>query len=129
MSKLVVHGAMLQCTMGMAPGTLSVLPAGMVDGDAKPVATVMDFAPMTNVAPFAMCQSPANPMVAAATAAAMGVLTPQPCVPVIAEPWTPGAPMVVIGTFAALTEESQCMCAWAGTISVTMPGAMQFTAG
>ena len=128
MPKLVVHGAMLQCTMGMAPGTLSVLPANLVEGDAKPVATVMDYAPMVNVAPFAMCQSPANPQVAAATAAAMGVLTPQPCIPVITAPWTPGAPTVNIGAFTALTESAQCMCTWAGTISVVQPGAMQFTA-
>lgn len=127
MPKLVVHEAVLQCTIGMAPGTLSVLPAGMVEGDMKPVATVMDFAPMVNVAPFGACKSPSNPQVAAATAAAMGVLTPMPCVPVIPAPWTPGSPTVTLGVFNALTESCQCMCTWAGQISVTMPGAMQFT--
>ena len=122
MPKLVVHGAMLQCTMGMAPGTLSVLPTGMVEGDAKPVATVMDFAPMVNVAPFGMCQSPANPQVAAATAAAMGVLTPMPCVPVITAPWTPGAPVATGEHLPLLTDDSTCACAWAGTISVASAG-------
>lgn len=129
MPKLVVHGAMLKCSMGMAPGTLSVLPTCLVEGDAMPVATIMDFAPVTNLAPFGMCRSPANPMVAAATAAAMGVLTPQPCVPAVPAPWTPGAPDVVIRLFPALTEDSKCACMWAGAIEVTMPGATDFSAG
>ncbi len=128
MPKLVVNGAMLKCSMGMAPSTLTVLPTNMVDGDAQPMATVMDFAPMTNVAPFGMCQSPSNPQVAAATAAAMGVLTPQPCVPVIPAPWTPGSPHATIGVFSVLTEDSKCQCAWAGVIEITMPGATNFTA-
>ncbi len=38
--------------------------------------------PFVSIMPFAMCTSPANPTVAAATAAAMGVLTPMPCIPV-----------------------------------------------
>ncbi|MFO0605636.1 MAG: DUF4280 domain-containing protein [Polyangiales bacterium] len=128
MPKLVVHGAVLQCSMGAAPASLTVLPTNLVDGDTKPVATVMDFAPMTNVAPFGMCRSPANPQVAAATAAAMGVLTPQPCVPVLTAPWSPGSPVVTIGSFRALTDDSQCACAWAGTVSVTQPGATEFIA-
>lgn len=128
MPKLVVHGAMLKCSMGMAPGNLSVLPANMVDGDSKPIATIMDHQPMVNVAPFGMCQSPANPQVAAATAAAMGVLTPQPCVPLVPAPWTPGSPHATIGLYPALTEDSKCMCQWAGVIEITMAGATQFTA-
>ncbi len=127
MPKLVVHGALLKCSQGAAPAKLSVLPANMVEGDMKPLATVMDFAPVTNVASFGMCRSPANPQVAAATAAAMGVLTPQPCVPVIPAPWTPGSPAVEIGVFKALTEDSRCMCTWAGTIEVVQPGATDFT--
>ena len=125
----VTHGALLQCTMGLAPSTLAVTTVTPVSVEGVPAATVLDFAPGANVAPFGMCQSPANPQVAAATAAAMGVLTPMPCVPVIPAPWTPGAPTVTIGVFNALTESCQCMCTWAGQISVTMPGATQFTVG
>lgn len=127
MSKLVVNGAMLKCSMGMTPGTLTVLPASMIEGDAQPVATVMDFAPATNIAPFGMCHSPANPQVAAATSAAMGVLTPQPCMPMTVAPWVPGSPTVTLHVFAALTDDSKCMCMWAGTIEVVQPGATQFT--
>ena len=76
-----VSGAMIMCRFGLAPSTLSVVaPRPIVEG--RPVATIADVAPGANIAPFGMCQSLANPMVAAATAAALGVLTPMPCVPV-----------------------------------------------
>jgi Domain of unknown function (DUF4280) len=122
MPKVVVNGAVLQCTMGVAPGTLTVLPTNKTQGVMQNAATVMDFQPNVNIAPFGMCQSPSNPQVAAATAAAMGVLTPQPCVPVTTSPWTPGSSTVKINNLAALTDPSTCMCTWAGTISITSPG-------
>ena len=124
----VVNTALLKCTFGMAPSSLTVLPVKRVNVANQPSATIMDHKPMVNIKPFGNCMCPANPTVASATAAAMGVLTPMPCVPVIPAPWTPGSPVVTIGVFNALTENSQCMCAWAGQISVTMPGATQFTA-
>ena len=63
-----------------------------------------------------MCMSPANPMVAAATAAALGVLTPMPCIPVTT-PWTPGSLLVLVRNFPALDAASKCMCAYGGQIS------------
>jgi hypothetical protein len=82
MPKLVVQGASLTCSMGNAPSQLSVLPANMVNGPSSmTAATVQDSKPNVNLMPFGMCMSPSNPQVAAATAAALGVLTPQPCVP------------------------------------------------
>ena len=66
----VVATAMLQCSFGMAPSTLSVLPIRRVMVEGRPVAAIADIAPMVNVAPFGMCSSLANPTVAAATAAA-----------------------------------------------------------
>jgi hypothetical protein len=63
--------------------------------------------------------------VAAATAAALGVLTPMPCVPVIPAPWVPGAPTVLVANMPALNNTSKLMCAWAGVISISLPG--QFT--
>jgi hypothetical protein len=59
------------------------------------------------------------------TAAAGGVLTPQPCIPVTAAPWTSGSPTVLIGKKPALNNSSTCMCTWGGQISLVMPG--QFT--
>src|SRR5262249_31677428 len=97
-------------------------PRPMVGEPPMPVATVGDFAPMVNVQPFGMCTAQANPMVAAATAAAMGVLTPQPCLPVVTEPWSPGSGGFRIADVKALTSDSICGCQWAGSISITDPG-------
>ncbi|SMH63006.1 DUF4280 domain-containing protein [Azospirillum agricola] len=120
----VVMGAMTQCSFGAAPSSLMVLPTNRVMCGGVPAATIMDFAPMMNILPFAMCNSPANPMVIAATAAAMGVLTPMPCIP-LTTPWTPGVPQVLIGGMPALNDGCKCMCAWGGSISVSMAGQFQ----
>jgi hypothetical protein len=69
-----------------------------------------------------MCMSPANPMVAAATAAAFGVLTPMPCIPNTPSPWVPGAPTVMLGNAPALDNISQLLCTWAGVITFTTAG-------
>ena len=64
----------------------------------------------------------ATPTVAAAPAAALGVLTPMPCIPVIPAPWTPGSPTVLIANKPALNNSSQCVCAWGGSIPISFPG-------
>ncbi len=124
MGQLVTTGAMLQCTFGLAPSTLNVLPVNLVTA-GSPAANIMDNKPMVNIPPFGMCNSPANPTVAAATTAALGVLTPMPCIPVIAAPWAPGAPTVMIKNMPALNNTSKCMCNWGGVISINSAG--QFT--
>jgi hypothetical protein len=123
MPKQVVMGAMMQCTMGMAPSTLSVIPAGTpVQAGNMMAATIQDHKPMVNVAPFGMCQSLANPTVASATAAALGVLTPMPCIPMTVAPWVPGAIKTMINNQPALHDGCKLMCNWAGSISITFPG-------
>jgi hypothetical protein len=69
-----------------------------------------------------MCSSPSNPTVASATTAALGVLTPMPCVPVTPGPWTPGAATVLIGNMPALDSTSMLTCNWGGVIQITNPG-------
>ena len=81
MAMQVCMGAMLKCSFGNAPSTLAVLPTNQVYASIMPAANVMDYAPLVNIMPFGMCSSLANPTVAAATAAAMGALTPMPCLP------------------------------------------------
>jgi len=49
------------------------------------------------------------------------VLTPMPCLPVIAAPWTPGAPGVKVLKKTALTADSKCQCNWSGTIEIVEP--------
>ncbi len=124
MGQQVCMGAMMQCSFGVAPSSLMVLPANKVM-TGVPAANIMDNKPMVNILPFGMCQSPANPMVAAATAAALGVLTPMPCIPNTAAPWAPGAPTVLIANMPALNNSSKLMCNWGGVISINMAG--QFT--
>ena len=125
MPKLVVNTALLQCSFGVAPSALTVLPVNRVMAGNQPAGNIMDFKPMVNIMPFGMCSSIANPTVASATAAALGVLTPMPCIPVIPAPWVPGAMQTTVGTRPALTASSQCMCMWGGVITVATPG--QFT--
>jgi hypothetical protein len=122
MGMQVCMGAMMTCSFGVAPSTLVVLPANRVLAGGPPAATIMDHAPIVNVPPFGMCQSPSNPTVAAATAAALGVLTPMPCVPVTAAPWIVGSPTVLIGSMPALNDSSKLMCSWGGVIGITSPG-------
>ena len=121
MAMQVCMGASLMCSFGMAPSSLVVLPDNRTFTGA-PDATIMDNQPIVNIPPFAMCMSPANPAVAAATAAALGVLTPMPCLPVTTAPWTPGSPTVTIGSIPALDSTSTLMCAWGGVIEIADPG-------
>ncbi len=121
MGQMVASGAMMMCTMGVAPSTLNVLPANKVMAGA-PAANIMDYKPMVNIAPFGMCTTPSNPTVAAATAAALGVLTPMPCIPNVVAPWMPGVSAVMLAGMPALDNSCKCMCIWGGQISISQPG-------
>jgi hypothetical protein len=118
----VCMGANMMCTMGMAPSSLVVLPTNQVMTDNVPDANIMDNIPLVNIMPFGMCMSPANPEVAAATAAALGVLTPMPCVPNTPDPWVPGAPTVLLANMPTLDDTSTLTCIWGGVITFVTPG-------
>jgi hypothetical protein len=122
MTLQVVNGAQLACNFGSAPNRLVVPPLNMSESANQPEATVDDHAPMVNIMPFGLCMSVLNPQVAAATAAALGVLTPQPCVPATATAWMPGALTVQIAHRVALDDASMCACQWGGMVTVTMAG-------
>jgi hypothetical protein len=123
----VVAGAVTMCTMGLAPGQLMVLPKNRTMVSNRPAANISDNVPMVNIMPFMLCNSLANPVTAAQTAAALGVLTPGTCIPVVPAPWTPGSPTVTIGGMPALTNSSTCICAYGGQISITFGGAVTTT--
>lgn len=125
---VVTGTAMINCTFGAAPATLTAMPRGvMVEG--KPVAAITDMASGVNIPTFGLCSSLANPTVAAATAAALGALTPMPCIPAVVAPWQPGAPTTMVAGIPAVTATSMCTCTWGGVVTVAMPGAVRTTAG
>ena len=100
MAMPVVNGAMCSCTFGVAPCPLMATSQQQALAVNMPVATISD----VTLATFGMCSSMANPTVASATAAALGVLTPT----------------VLVGGKPALNNTSKLMCAYGGVISVTM---------
>ena len=124
MPNQVVNSAQLACTFGMAPSALVVLPINRVMSGNQPAANIMDHKPMVNIMPFGACMSLANPTVASATSAALGVLTPMPCIPATSSPWVPGAVTVMLANQPSLDNTCKLMCNWAGVISVVMPGQM-----
>jgi hypothetical protein len=121
MGQVVVTGAMMTCSFGVAPAPLNATPTGVM-ASGLPAATIMDMVPMDNIPTFGMCNTITNPEVASATAAALGVLTPMPCVPATVTPWAPGAVSVTITGMPALTNECMCNCMWGGVITFTEPG-------
>lgn len=127
MGNLVCGGAMCSCSFGMAPSVLMVTPENKVM-TTQALATIMDNVPFKNIMPFGMCSNPANPTVAAATAAALGVLTPMPCIPACTAPWAPGAVKVMIGNKPALTNTSKLICAYGGVIQINSPGVFTISA-
>lgn len=121
MPQQVCTGAVMMCTFGAAPSTFNATPRPVMTSNMV-AGVITDNIPMMNVPPFGVCTSLANPTVAAATAAALGVLTPMPCVPVLPAPWVPGVPTVLIANIPALDNTCKLMCAWAGVISISFPG-------
>lgn len=111
----VAMGAMCQCAFGAVPCPLVVNSQQQVISGAMPLATISDITLPT----FGTCISTLNPTVAAVLSTT-GVLTPQPCVPVIVGTWLPGSPTVLIGGKPALNQTSKLMCAY-GPISITTP--------
>lgn len=123
MANPMVQTAACTCPFGTAPATLMVTSQMTVTMCGLPAATIMDGAPITNVPTFGMCSNIANPAVAAATAAAMGVLTPAPCIPATVT-WAPGCPTVTVCGRPLLNNTSKLMCSYGGVIQAMMTPAM-----
>lgn len=127
MGQVVTAGATLNCAFGTVPSTLNVTSQTKCIVAGKPAATIKDMAPNTNIPPFGMCTSLANPQVAAATAAALGVLTPQPCTLTPAGTWVNKTSCIVSG-IPCLSSDGILMCAMgAGSITVAVPGQTKAT--
>ena len=115
----------MSCSFGAAPSSLIVLPTNRVMTSNMPAATIMDNIPIVNIPPFGMCSSLANPTVAAATTAALGVLTPMPCIPATVTPWIPGTTDVLIANMPSLNDSCTLNCLWGGVITIEQPGQTQ----
>lgn len=114
----VCNGAQMVCSMGTGNAMLVVLPERRILLDGQPQANIMDHKSMTNIPSFGLCTSLANPVVAAATAAHHGCLTPMPCVPNTSSPWQKGHEKLLLKNFPALCMDDKLSCAWAGTITI-----------
>lgn len=86
-----------------------------------PAAVKSDHIPFVNILPFGMCSNPANPMVIAATAAALGVFTPMPCIPCTLQDWTGVSEKVKIKGKQVLNMDSKLQCLYGGNIQVAAP--------
>jgi hypothetical protein len=122
MANFVVNNAQIKCSFGDFPSSLGILPDKNIQGGNQPMANIMDFQPIVNIKPFGQCKSIANPTVAAATAASLGVLHPMPCIPNTVAPWTPGNPKALVKEIPALMDDCKLMCMWAGIIEVSNAG-------
>ncbi|MDR2089316.1 MAG: DUF4280 domain-containing protein [Clostridiales Family XIII bacterium] len=121
MAIAVVSGATYMCVFGTAPGTLNVTSQVAVMVAGRPAATIMDVAPMSSISPCGMCTTVTNPTVAAATAAALGVLTPQPCIPVPVGTWLGGKSPMISGK-PGLANDAKLLCSYGGSLSIVSPG-------
>jgi len=123
MAYYICNGAQLKCTMGTSPNQLILIPKGKLNYlHGELMANIMDFKPMVNIQSFGQCMSLANPTVAAATAANLGVLHPMPCIPNTQSPWIPGKSDVLESKNPALINDCKLMCMWAGMISINETG-------
>lgn len=123
MAVFMTMGAQCMCSFGTTPAALAVTSQQTVLMEGKPVATITDCQPVTNLPPFGMCTSMTNPAVAAATAAAMGVLTPQPCTMAPAGPWRMTQSSVALEGKPCLMNDSSLICSLGmGNITPTAPG-------
>ena len=116
----VVSGATVQCTMGTTPGQLKASPSTVRLGGAHAV-RISDVAPMMNVGSCGMCTSLLNPTVASATAAALGVLTPMPCVPSPIGTWMCSGTPLLAGQ-PGVSSDATLTCAYGGTLRIITPG-------
>ncbi len=125
MPEFLTTGCMLTCSFGMAPGVFQALEIpGKPVVTGMTVATMVEIIPLENIPDFVMCTSEANPEVIAATAAALGVLTPMPCVPVVVDPWDPPSTLAGYDGLPLATVASTCLCLWGGEIAVDLPSEM-----
>ena len=120
MGEVVVNGAVLTCPFGSNPTELKVTSQSKCMVCNKPAATITDIKPGINISGFGLCSSMLNPQVASATAAALGVLTPQPCGFIPAGAWSAEKPKMILAGKPVLCSSSRLICGMGqGMITIT----------
>ena len=115
---IVNSGSTCMCDKGLAPCVVAMgLPTVMTS--TTPALNAVNATP-AELPTFGMCTSQTNPTVAAATSAAMGVLTPMPCIPVFLPPWSGTSTTVNLASSPAVNAMSSLKCTWGGTVKVTV---------
>jgi hypothetical protein len=121
----VPHGSLSRCSKGSNPSRLNILPITRVFVEGNPLGNIQDKEPFLNIHPYGICFSMENPEVIAATAAALGVLVPMPCVPMICTPWILTSRTRVGGHFMGLNKRAKNICVWAGHLEISLPKAVK----
>lgn len=129
MAQAVVTMGNAICSMGTNPSILNGTSNLKVLAEGKPLMVITDATAGVNIVGFGMCTSLANPAVAAATTAALGVLTPMPCVPAVTGAWIPNNVKVLVGGQPCLTLGACCVCMYGGKIDIINPGQIKVSAG
>ncbi len=115
----VASGAKMICPFAMGgQSALVVTPSRKAFVEGPQMANIMDHKSLVNIPSFGMCMTLSNPQVAAATSAALGVLTPQPCIPNTIAPWAPGKPDLLVDGSPALLNTDTLQCLWGGVITI-----------
>jgi len=96
----VVHGAQLECTLGVAPSNLVVLPVHRVQLTGKNKANIGDAKPFTNIMPFGACKITSPP---------------KPCTPACAM-WIGGKTDLLLDGLPALLDSDIIVCAAGGGV-------------
>lgn len=123
MGATATTGAKLKCPFGVAPGVFVATPSPIFAAGPN-VGRCTDCIPFFNVSGFVLCKSLMNPITAAQTAAALGVLTPGTCIPTPAGTWLPINPSVLIMGIPILDTTSKLICAFGGGI-IEVAGSIQ----
>ncbi len=114
--KHVCNGAMLQCTTGTMPCSLSVTNNPIVKSDGQLVATMADCVPFVNIKPFGQCLAQMTPS------------GPLPCNLALVGSWLGTHATFLVNGNPALLSTSKLTCAM-GSISITMPAQMTMAKG
>lgn len=107
----ITQTALVKCSFGTAPASVTVNAQSSVNVCGVKAATVLDNKALF----FGTCSSPAHPVVASTGA-------PGPCLAAaqVTAPWTPGSAMVRVCGLPAAHKNCRLICGFGGVIQMTV---------